>query len=389
MKRIVLLLVVIALTAAAAACSPFRAVEALLVLDDARPGGGSGLYRALTADPERRQVAWSAAGRDRRGDLYTPVDGGDAGLVLVPGVARAGKDDPRLVAFATTLARAGFVVLVPDLAGLKELRVGSENVDEVADAVRHHAAAPAGGEPVRVGLVAISFAAGPAVIAALRDDTRERVGFVYTIGGYYDVTETLVFVTTGRYRETRGAPWRAGTANEYGKWVFLASNAARVADPRDRVSLQAIAWRKLRDRAADVTDLVAGLGAEGRSVYDLMTNRDPDRVATLLAGLPAAIREEMDALDPSRHDLKRFAGRLIALHGRDDPIIPHTQSVALAAAVDAGGAGRADAFIVSALTHVELTEGGLGDLPTLWRVACELLALRDSMTPPRSLGTKN
>src|SRR3970282_281862 len=48
--------------------------------------------------------------------------------------APAAKDDPRLVAFATTLARARFLVLVPDVAGLRQLRVRAADAREIADA---------------------------------------------------------------------------------------------------------------------------------------------------------------------------------------------------------------------------------------------------------------
>lgn len=382
MKRAATVLLALALAAAAAGCSPLRAVEALLVLDDVRAAGGSSLYGSLTADPARREIAYKVGERGYRGDLYTPGGAVEAGLVLVPGVARAGKDDPRLVAFATTLARTGFVVLVPDLVGLKALRVGAENVVEIADALRHLSTPAAGGAAVPVGLVAISFAAGPALIAALRDDTRGRIRFVHTIGGYYDIAETLVFVTTGHYRPAPGASWIAGRPNDYGKWVFVASNVARLADPGDRTLLRAVARRKLADRDAGVDDLASGLGAEGRAIYAVATNRDPDRVAALLAALPPAIRAEMRALDPSRHDLARLDAEIVALHGRDDPMIPYTQSVALAAAANAARAGSAEARIVSAVTHVELTSARWDDLVALWRTACRLLALRDAMSPP-------
>ena len=43
----------------------------------------------------------------------------------------------------------------------------------------------------------------------------------------------------------------------------------------------------------------------------------------------------MAALDLSRADLSRLGARLILLHGRDDAIIPFTQSLALAAAAPA------------------------------------------------------
>ena len=102
-------------------------------------------------------------GRRHRGDLYPATGKPGAGLVIVPGAAELGKDDPRLVRFAATLAEAGFTVLVPDIASQKALRVGPENVGDVADAIDWLAGDwpaddwLAGGQR-RVGVAAISYA---------------------------------------------------------------------------------------------------------------------------------------------------------------------------------------------------------------------------------------
>ena len=94
------------------------------------------------------------------------------------------------------------------------------------------------------------------------------VRFVLTIGGYYDLEAVITFFTTGRYREAPDASWRYRRSNAYGKWVFLRSNAWRVAAARDRVLLDAMATRKLHDLNADIGDLIPRLGAEGRAAVE-------------------------------------------------------------------------------------------------------------------------
>jgi hypothetical protein len=71
---------------------------------------------------------------------------------------------------------------------------------------------------------------------------------------------------------------------------------------------------------------------KGQSVYALLTIRDPNRVHDLIGQLPPPIREEMKALDLSRRDLSSLQARLVIMHGRTDPMIPFTESVALAQA---------------------------------------------------------
>jgi len=86
------------------------------------------------------------------------------------------------------------------------------------------------------------------------------------------------------------------------------------------------------------------------------------------------VRSDMMALDLSRADLSRLAAELILLHGRDDAIIPYTESQALAAAAPAG---RATLYLVDNLSHVELGPGSLPDALRLLAATYHLLALRD------------
>ena len=361
---------------AVAACSPSRVIESAELLADLGAGAGPSRLKRSTAAPHRSAVYWRVADRSYGGDIYRPGrpgDGGGAALVLVPGVARAGKDDRRLVAFANTLARAGFTVLVPDIENLRALKVKSRDVRSIADAMRYLAT----GRKSRVGLVAISYAAGPAVLAALQDDIRCRVGFVLAIGGYYDRLTILTYLTTGYYRERPEGPWRKGRRNAYGMWVSLLSFADLLAEAADREALEEIVRRKVRDLDADIGDLRARLGPDGRAVYALIANRDPDRAAGRIAALPAAVRRELAALDLKGRDFSGFAARLILIHGRDDAIIPYTESAALAAAVPAG---RASLYLVDSLAHVELGPTGVVDTLKLWRAIYRLLEERDALS---------
>ncbi|MDP7310985.1 MAG: RNA methyltransferase, partial [Alphaproteobacteria bacterium] len=88
-------------------CSPARLAEAARVLDDIDAGSGPSQLKEQTPPPRREAVSYGAYGSGNGsgafgGDLYSSTEPGLAWMVLVPGVARKGKDDPRLVAFATT-----------------------------------------------------------------------------------------------------------------------------------------------------------------------------------------------------------------------------------------------------------------------------------------------
>lgn len=370
-KFTVFALLAVWLMLAVSGCHPWRSYEAALALSDIAAGDGPSRLKRTTQDPQRIAVRYRTDGRQRQGDLYRPVTGIRAALLLVPGVAETGKDDPRLIAFATTLARIGFAVLVPDLPGLRQLQVSPADVGELADAFAWLAANPQLAPRGRAGMAAFSYAAGPTLLAALDESVRDRVRFIFVVGGYYDLPQVLTFFTTGYYRYQQ--QWHYLRPNDYGKWAFVAANLQRLEEANDRRLLRQMAERKQLDPAAPVADLAAGLGEEGRTLYAFINNRDPQRTPALLAALPAAVRSDLRSLDLADKDWSSLAARVILVHGLEDPMIPYPQSIALAKALPKGGAKL---FLVRGLVHVDVAPG-LPDRWRLWRAIKELLAARD------------
>ncbi len=364
-----------------AACSPFRLVEAVDVLQDAAAGPAPSTLKRTTPAPSRRALTVAVDATAIDAHLYEPGEPARAGMLLVPGATRLGPDDPRVVAFAETLARARFRVLVPDLPGLRSFRFGSGDAVLIAAALGE-LAARSKGQPL--GVTAVSFAAGPAVLALLDHDPGAASGaasgaafgaavdFAVLIGGYHDITAAITYVTTGFYRHGPAGTWRQGDPSGIAKWAFVLSNVHRLRSAGDRETLAAIAEARIADPAADVAAAAAGLGPEGQTVWALLENRDPERVPALLDALPPSIQAEIAALDLARRDLRGLPAVFVLIHGRDDPILPASGSVALAAAVD-----RAHLYVVDSLGHVEAADTGLGDSLTLLRATHRILELRD------------
>jgi pimeloyl-ACP methyl ester carboxylesterase len=275
------------------------------------------------------------------------------------------------VAFANTLARARFEVLVPDLVHMRALQVTGLDAIPIADSAAY---LDERGDGWPVGIAAVSFAVGPGVKALLEPEARNRVDFLLGIGGYYDLDALITYITTGYFRADAGSPWSYRQPSDYGKWVFLLSNAARIEDEADQKILFEIANRKLADPGADVEDMVQGLGPEGLAVYALLTNGDPDRVPSLIGALPSDIRFEMQFLDMDRFDLSGLDVDFILIHGSYDPVIPASESVALARAVDPG---RARVYLIDSLDHAHPQPPSLGDGLRMLRAVYAILVQRD------------
>ncbi len=362
------------LAAAVSACSPLRAVESIGFLR-----GLSSTASDLDSDPRVWRVSYgfSVDGRTHDADLYVSEEPAKAALVLVPGVVREGKDDRRLIAFAQALTQAKFLVLVPEIENLRDLRVSPDDATAIGDAVVHLSRTV---DQAGVGLVAISYAAGPALIVSVQERTRSLLRFVVAVGGYYDIEATVTYFTSGHFRESPDRPWLRVEPNPYGKWVFLKSNVGRVADRFDQALLWEMAELKLQDPQADIDALASQLRADGRSVYALFTNTDPNRVPDLIAALPAQIRADMQRLNPRTQEFSELEAPLCLVHGRAEQILPFTESIALdAAAPDR----QAELYVVASLAHVDLAPLSVMDFLALWRAAYRILSVRDAMPAPQ------
>jgi pimeloyl-ACP methyl ester carboxylesterase len=290
-----------------------------------------------------REIVYSGpGGAPRRADLYCDDAGAPRGrLLLVHGLVDTGKDDSRLRALGTALARRQFLVMVPDFPGMRALRAGRADIAEVRVALgelRRRGDCDTGGEarPLQTGVVGFSYSAGPVLLAL--DDPVRRADFAILFGGYYDLTEVILFLTTGRYRE--GGIDGSGEVLPEGRWIMLEANASTIADPSDRAALVDIARRRRREPEADLGRVVESLGPAARAALELVTNTDPARFQSLLDGTAPELRDLLAKLSPSRSLEGPIDVDLFLLHGRGDLIVPYTQSLALQRGLRVSGAVR-------------------------------------------------
>lgn len=342
-----------------------------LALFDLRHVLREGLLSRVSPPPEVRPVVVSARDSAARTDLYLPGRAGQhGGLVLVPGFTELGKDDPRIVWLAHFLARIGFVVLVPDLLGLRSLQARETDVGDMVDSFRFLASQVPRVRPDRVGIMGISYGAGPALIAAADPSIADRVRFVISFGGYFDLVDVIRFVTTGHFA------WQDHHGHippsPHARGRFLLANLDLARDLKDRKILEMAARKLLASDVEDPAPRIADLTPWGAALYALLMNADPARVEPLIAQLDPRVRERIAFLSPSRV-VENLKAHLIIIHGRRDDFIPYTESLRLAAAAPAKD--RLHLAITRLITHVDVTgpdlnsKAGLGMvLPDLWKV---------------------
>jgi pimeloyl-ACP methyl ester carboxylesterase len=344
---------------ATAGCARLIGGEAGVVLQSIVHGPAETELGRSTPAPRRERLA--------EADLWLPGTGTPtASVVLAPGMAEAGRDDPRLLPVAESLARAGFAVRVADQPGAQRLTLDPADIEALRRAARAEAQAGR-----RVSLVGISFGAAPALIAA----QDEPVELVLTLGGFHSMDALAVFAATGAHRLPGETEWRLEAPSRFAAGGFLLAVADTMPDGGDRWMLRAAGRRLLDDPAAGLDGVAERLTPTGRSALDLAAERDPDRIPARLAALPEPVRATLAAMDPSRRVLTVCT---LAIHGEADPVIPWTQSAALARAMPPG---RAVLVVAPGFGHSDPAGLPIDGQLALVRGMRTLLAWRDGRDP--------
>lgn len=266
--------------------------------------------------------------------------------VVLHGLTYHGKDHPSLVRFAHAVAASGAVVCIPDIPEWKTLRVApgvtGPSIHAGVEALR----ARNDVAQDRIGVIGFSFGATQALTALARDpELAAEVRGIAAWGGYADAHRLFHFGITGEY-ELDGVKYREDP-DPYGRWVMGGNYVTAIPGFEDAAPLAealhqlAIAAGKAGVYAADKQmdpykeRCRATLPQPMQELFDLFaplttrTHPDPARATALAQDLAdAAIRTD-PLLDPS-DDLPAVRTPTFIAHGRDDRLVPFTESFGLA-----------------------------------------------------------
>ena len=276
-------------------------------------------------------------------------------VFFVNGVVTEGRELPEVQRLAEGLARAGYLVVVPDLPGLRRGEIRPQTVQEaveVARAVAERPDARDGG----ISLFGVSTGATLALIAAGDEEVAKRTSVVAGVAPFTDVRTVLSTATTGHYRAADGemVPYEA---DPFLAGAITQSLVSTLPPGKDRDVLLDELEEVDRLRPEFLADL-RGMGAEASSVADLLENTDPDRFDDLYMGLPDEVRAKMEQLSPLAGG-RRLEVPVELISGPQDKYFPVSESRAVVRI-----APHARVTVSGALDHVELSTSAR-DLPAL------------------------
>lgn len=261
-------------------------------------------------------------------DAYRPAARTPWGTVLfVHGMSLRAHRDPRVVVACNALAATGLQVLAPCVEGLCNLALDPATPKRIAELLLACGSDPALGNPPRVALASASFAAGLCLKAAARPDVRDRAGPLLLVGTYVDARALVAHLLTAR------------DADPFGRLVLLRAFLDREGETSPTLS--------------QVVDI---------ALADASLRRDPPLLPDAVLRSHRAAIDDFSAVG----DLAHVRGPVAFLHGRDDRVIPATESTR-AAELLAGHGVPCRSWITAMLDHGDLSSplGKVAELPRL------------------------
>ena len=290
------------------------------------------------------EVTYFCGDRTIAASLYRPDDRGQhSGIILAHGAIKDGKDDSSVRLVGKSLARAGYVVLMPQLENLSRFRLHQDDVEALVTSFQYLSRQRFIND--KIGMMGFCLSAPLVLLAAGEASISRDIAVVSSWGGYYNIKDWLQAVITEHYTyqgETK--PWkpRMDLAEEVPKWLI-----ELLPSSSDRVCIEEMLGEDPLGSAR------SNLSPSGQAMYELLTNRDPERVEDLWARLDPKTQQTLAGLSPHLK-IDQLQTEIVIIHASADAAIPSVESLKLARAI--GDEKRTYFRIFYQFSHVDPDE---------------------------------
>jgi len=271
------------------------------------------------------------AGADSRVTWWVP-GGGDrhAAMLVINGASERGNDDAESRRLCDALARAGYLVMLPEYDFLKEARLDRTAPARVDAAFKELLRRP-DVDPDRAG--AFGFSVGGGILfsaVALPDAALGRARYLGALGAYFDVRTYLAAVVSGtQVRHGAKEPW---TPDAEVRLKLPVGAAQALGDVRDRERVVAT----LRASGGTLPSEPPGdLGAEARALWLALAAKDYDTALARFDALPPTLRDTFTSLSPATR-WSDVRAPVFWLHDEGDRFEPVSEAERASAAPHAG-----------------------------------------------------
>ena len=262
--------------------------------------------------------------------------------VVLHGITYRGRQHKGLQRFASSMAAAGHLVFIPEIPEWSRFKVAPALAVPTIRAAVHALHERADIDRNRIGLFAFSFGGTQSIIAANEASIQTELRGLVSWGGYQSIATLLRFGLTGEH-ELDGSTYQV-VPDPYGRWIVGANYLTRMSGFED---LDDVA-RALLELATEAgtrgiyagdpvfepmkAKLAERFTGEKLRTFDVFAPRggvvgvDRGYALELLGPLTDTILRVDPLMDPTSA-LRNLNVRTFLAHGRDDRLIPFTESV--------------------------------------------------------------
>jgi pimeloyl-ACP methyl ester carboxylesterase len=309
----------------------------------------AGFLRSRRDVAHESETVFGVDGESRPATVYRPQSGRrrSPAWVVLQGAAVPGRHHEGVRHLARGLASAGHFAFVPEVPAWTSLEVRPEETEPTL----RSALAELGRWPevdgARVGIAGFSVPATWALLAAAALGPSVRC--VLTLGGYADFRRTMLATVCGEH-EWRGEHFRH-SPDPYGRWILGGDLLPSLGDDehgsQQEREVAADALRRLAVTAGRngalaatpvydrlISDLRESLPPSTHRAFDLLappsTRPQPGiREQRRLAGALAEAGLHRSALMDTERRLSSLRAPVLLMHGRNDTLIPFTETLRL------------------------------------------------------------
>lgn len=292
---------------------------------------GNNAAALITPAPRVSDTIVTLVGEESRVTWWVPGLGDrHPGMLVVNGASTLGNDDPETRRISEALARAGYLVMLPEFSSLKEARLERAAPLRVDAAFAELLRRP----DVDIDHVgAFGFSVGGGILLAAAGMPGASLGharYLGALGAYFDIRTYLAAVVSAtQVRQGRAEVW---TPDPEARSKLLIGAAQAIADPRDRERV--IGAIRASGGPLD-PDAPSDLGDEARALWSVLATTDYDRAVAGFGALSPSLRETFDALSPSTR-WRDVAAPVYWLHDEGDRFEPVSEAERARAAARAG-----------------------------------------------------
>ena len=302
--------------------------KTLIILPEFIPNSPIKTANLLTRKPIIKEVEFKSEDRTIYADIWYPnSQGKHPAAVLSLGVDIDRKDE-RAQKLANVFARSGIITLVPNIPSLGRRRVLAEAKNDLVTSFEY-AKSLQNTKQDKVGFIGFCVSGGLALLAAEEPKIADEVKFTVSVNPYYDLSSLYKNITLRQIKDNdETIPWNLNskTVEIYNReTIGLLENKRDQDILNDHLTLIDQSQLETGDFDPLSQNELSQLSKEAKFTYEVLTNKNPDKVSYYLENVNQAQKNFLKEVSPSTN-INNLKAKSFILMDKNNIYIPYTEA---------------------------------------------------------------